>query len=540
MPFLHVSPELKQSVHRRRNRNKPFHTFVEPEAPRHYRPRSAKEGTEEGEKWQAELDEKLKTHERTVLMYATEGDVDMGGKQKHNYLIDVFNMAYNEHGVVVLTPNVVLAAIQSVVAKAVCSNAEKLRDLFVDHEGQKDLVAVLNAPIGEYSLPQFMHLVTDMIKKNIKENYPLTDTGLSTSTPETSLANAVQTMATFQEYFRYGGMCSCGYRGIRLEGTPEDWVTLDAKFKATRALFAKMRRDDPLSQWFRITQLVMDRLVEMAALPDGSQLPLHLVRFVNSAFVKCPQGSGGDYLVSGWLGTSLTPVFTKGGRVITVGKKGECSFFDPSTPVPDWNDKEYADLGCYKKQDVFYAKVREWSGNFVQDPSAYVPSTNQVPFEMNDHGLVSDIVLSAGIGALSVKPCKDLEQYAYQVDDVDTKYIDEKNKDGSWKIPDGYTTSLDQVWRSRHSVEKPYKRDVVYNEYHPVVTVAMVATLKTEADVTANAEKGAYANSPATVANAEMREQPASPEYVKKWRAAYSRAALFQRELQAAAMHVDQ
>lgn len=513
MPLLHVSPELELYKLKRRVTPKPFRSFVEPDAPSTERPYHIKEGSDDEKEWRSKLDEKLLQHEKTVLMYATQDDVDIGGNQKHNYLIDVFNMAYNEHGVVVLTPNVVLSAIQAVVARAVCNNAEKLRHLFVDHEGKKAIVVVLSNPIGEYSLPEFMHMVTEMLKKNIKEDYPLTDTGLSTSTPTTRLANAVQTMATFKKYFSYGGICCCGYRAIRLDGTPEDWVTLDAKFKAARALFAKLGDDDPLIEWFRITQQVMDRFVEMAALPDGSQLPANLVRFVNSAFVKCPMGSGGDYFVSGWLGTSLTPIFDKDGQIVTVGEKGERAFFDSSVPIPDWDDSEYKELDYYSKQDVFVDKVREWSGNFVQNPQSYASSTNQVSFEMNDHGFVSDIALSAGIGAVSVKPCADLHEYAYQMDDTDTMYVHAKNDDGTWKIPDGYTPDKTQRSLSSCRVSKSYTREVAYNEFRPVVTVTMMATYKSKPEVT-----GECTND--------------TPRYgVQEWRKVYSHAALFQDKL---------
>lgn len=532
MPFLNVSPELECytdlfAYKRGLKPQCPYRDLVEPKVDVRRKPWGAKPGSEEEAKWQAEVAAAKDKHEKTVLMYATDVTVTQagGGKLKHNYLIDAFHWAYNQHGVVVLTPNVVLSALQSVVATTVCHHAEAMRHLFVEHEDKKDIVVALSAPIGQYSLPQFMELVTRELKKDLKVDYPLSDEGLSTSTPDTHLANVVQTMATFKEYYRYGGICECGFRGIKLEGTPEDWVALDAKLKATQALFATLGDKNPLARWFQLTQKVMDRFVRMAALPDGSQLPPDLVRFVNSSFVKCPQGSGGDYFVSGWLGTTLAPIFSEEGVVVTVNGEGERSFFDSDAPVPDWNDDEYKELGCYQKQDVFMKKVSEWSGGLIQHPAHYAASSNQVPFELNDNGFVSDIDLVAGIGGVSVTPSPELDHLSFMVEDMYTrtlKAVDgDRNPDGSWKIPDGWKHNNEYAqYHGEYRICKAYKRKVHYNEFRPQVVVRMIATLKMEPDVTAGFETAGQA----------MRKDPARLDaYVQEWKKAYTRAAEFHR-----------
>lgn len=161
----------------------------------------------------------------------------------------------------------------------------------------------------------FIKLVTEMLLKDLKADHPLTTDGLAGATGDMKLANAVQTMSTCKEYYTYGGICMCGYRGIRLEGSVDDWNTLDEKFKAMRAVFSQLGEKNPLARWFHLTQLVMDRLIRMSASSDDSQLPEDLVRLMNSAYLECPQGSGGDYFVSGWLGTTLAPVFDNEGTV---------------------------------------------------------------------------------------------------------------------------------------------------------------------------------------------------------------------------------
>lgn len=514
MPFLHVSQELKASE-RRRPEEYDFYDLVQPKLEKIYEPFRATE--EEHLKWQADTEAAKKKHEQCLLMYATNAKVIDGGDTQMNYLIKAFHMAYNRHGVVVLSPSIVLSALQSVVGTTIGHHAEEMRDLFVEHkEGKKNLVVILATPIGEYSLPKFMHLVTDMLKGELKVDYPLTS-GFTTDTAETRLANVVQTMASFKEYFGYGGICMCGYRGLKLEGTPDDWTALDAKFKATRDLFRKLGDKNPLERWCHLTQQVIDRFVHMASLPDGSQLPDDLVRFVNSAYVECPQGSGGDFMVSGWLGTTLAPCFDNEGNLVLVNDEGERSFFDPSVPVPSWDNDKFQHTG-YSKQDEFIKRVREWSGNLLATPQAYTATSNQVNFELNDHEYLSTIDLVAGIGGVSVEPCKELADQSYEIGDENIKYLVSRDKvDGKWQIPEGYVLECGK----RGRVVRRFTRTVSFDEFRPQILVRMIATLQTEAEVTAeHSTKDAD------------RKRKNNPDYVKQWIDVYSRAAKCHRGMQ--------
>ena len=153
----------------------------------------------------------------------------------HKVLLGYLN-AYFDHCPIKVSPNVIWQLILNKFSKYVNDNSERLRNIFVNFEGKKDLECIR---IGSFK--DVYKYEDDLIEEfcnKISENIgnELTDIlipNFTTSTKETIIAGKVSIMSTFQKYFNYRiDMVICGIPYILLEGTLEDWKKILEKLKS--------------------------------------------------------------------------------------------------------------------------------------------------------------------------------------------------------------------------------------------------------------------------------------------------------------------
>lgn len=139
-----------------------------------------------------------------------------------------FAQAYNTHTDVIISPDDVWMIIMLQLKKYVTNNSEKMRHLFVSHEGKQKLVVTTGNQLDESQWEEFFTLMIDTIKSNTKEGIvdhlqaDFTTTGIV----EKMLSTAV-IIDSFKNYFDYGRCIPmCGIRHVMFMGTLEDWTKL--------------------------------------------------------------------------------------------------------------------------------------------------------------------------------------------------------------------------------------------------------------------------------------------------------------------------
>jgi hypothetical protein len=151
-----------------------------------------------------------------------------------NNFLGSFLFAYNNHGDIVLNPDDMWLMVSLYFSKYVDSNAKKLREKFVKHNGQKELIVYTTDDSVDSSIKQwenFFSQIIDQIKVNtLPDVVDELMCNFSTSTPTHKLISSAIIMNSFKQYFSYGRMiCSCGINNIYFEGNRDDWEKLIKK-----------------------------------------------------------------------------------------------------------------------------------------------------------------------------------------------------------------------------------------------------------------------------------------------------------------------
>ena len=124
-----------------------------------------------------------------------------------NAFIEAINTAYDKHYPLVLSPDAVWLVIAQGFARHVNENAEKLRNLFVEHEGKKTL-SVRRDDFIKGSLdnpwPEVFGEFSEKIRQNIGPKlHDLLSPTFTTTGPVEKAATDVVLMDTMKKYFEY-------------------------------------------------------------------------------------------------------------------------------------------------------------------------------------------------------------------------------------------------------------------------------------------------------------------------------------------------
>ena len=153
----------------------------------------------------------------------------------HKVLLGYLN-AYFDHCPIKVNPNVIWQLILNQFSKYVNDYSERLRNIFVNFEGRKDLKCIR---VGTFKdvykykddlIEEFCNKISENIGKQLTD---ILTPNFTTSTKQSIIAGKVSIMSTFKKYFHYGiRMISCGIPYIILEGSLEDWKKILEKLKS--------------------------------------------------------------------------------------------------------------------------------------------------------------------------------------------------------------------------------------------------------------------------------------------------------------------
>ena len=141
--------------------------------------------------------------------------------------------AYANHMSVTLSPDMVWLLISQGFARYVDEHAEKLRSLFVDHDGKKPLIVEGTDVLFEnVDWPKLIGAFASQIEENTKGGIAQVITAdFSTTGPVERVASQITLMKSMEHYFEYVYVTTCGIPSITLKGTPEDWQRVLEKAK---------------------------------------------------------------------------------------------------------------------------------------------------------------------------------------------------------------------------------------------------------------------------------------------------------------------
>ena len=207
-----------------------------------------------------------------------------------NSFVEAVHTAYQSHYPLTLSPDIIWQCVAQGFAIHVNKNAEKLRHMFVAHEGKKKLMVRMDSFVKgspDNNWERAFGAFSDEIRKNIgAEIHDLLTPDFSTTGPVEKAASQIVLMNTFKEYFQYGLYTQCGIPSITLEGTTEDWNKLREKTLS-------LSRFD-FQWWTDAVKPILDEFVNASSGVVNKE-------FWQTIF-KVSGGSGGPY-ITGWVVT---------------------------------------------------------------------------------------------------------------------------------------------------------------------------------------------------------------------------------------------
>ena len=172
---------------------------------------------------------------------------------------------YNNHWILKTSPDDWWNVITGTIARAIDDNGnkEKVRNLFIEHEGHK----AITIEIPELDMVDYSWLF-DQFSQGIRANIKtpgyvdLMQADFSTTNPNQLISSQVMIMSSMQRYFSFGFGTSCGIPGVEMQGTQEDWEQLLNKTVELEKLLESVLEDIMLTEWFLTTKNILRKLLD--------------------------------------------------------------------------------------------------------------------------------------------------------------------------------------------------------------------------------------------------------------------------------------
>jgi hypothetical protein len=212
--------------------------------------------------------------------------------------VGAVHMAFANHYPLTISPDHIWMCVAQGLSSHVNANAEKLRKMFVKHEGKETLTVrkddfIKGSPNNPW--PDVFDEFSEQIRQHVgAETHDLLTPEFTTTGPNEKAAAQVVLMDTLKNYFEYEVHTMCGIPEITLEGTLDDWKKLRAK---TLGL-AKY----DLDWWLKPLKPILDQFVDAAS----GRIDVSFWRDM----YKRNNSSGGPY-ITGWIIT-LFPYLSMG------------------------------------------------------------------------------------------------------------------------------------------------------------------------------------------------------------------------------------
>ncbi|KAF9377444.1 hypothetical protein CPB97_010203, partial [Podila verticillata] len=286
--------------------------------------------------------------------------------QHNNGFIGTALQAYNQHHHLVIRPDDVWIAILSQFNFFVNANAEKLRHLFVTHEGQKVLSIQTHGGLYSWDFGKLAVQMGELIQEHVVDpnlrEWIMPD--FTTTTTDDRIISSVIMMSTLKKYFKYAVCSLCGLPAVTLLGEKDDWEKLLVKIEKLAEY------GEETSQWRNLLKVVLTGFVETFNNPDSEETKDFWMRISQREF----GGSGPSY-ISGWI-TAF------------------CFFSSEGVSL-------YRNNGGVKLGDTAFHRVQ--TGDI---PAGYA----DVPVLLDDNGTETNAVMVAGLVGIRVAGSHDTVQ----------------------------------------------------------------------------------------------------------------------------------
>ena len=149
------------------------------------------------------------------------------GNPNANGLFDAIMCAYNYHLPLMLRPDDILNTVTAIWAFYVDLNAEKFRELFVSHEGKKELEYMTGGVYAEQRWDEFFEGLCKLVEEDSRCGaIRWCDVAFSTTKVDDILIRNALVLASQQEFYSYKVSTLCGIPEVTLLGTADDWLDL--------------------------------------------------------------------------------------------------------------------------------------------------------------------------------------------------------------------------------------------------------------------------------------------------------------------------
>ena len=184
----------------------------------------------------------MKKKERVLLQTTEEANTETS---LGNGFVGTAFQAYSKHCHLVISPDSVWIAIITALASYIDRHPEEMRDIFVSHQGKKELVVYGKGNIKSANYAGLIEQLVELIGKETKDNYKdWLECSFTTTTPLTKTVSKIVVMGAMKNYFNYKICLECGLPMVTLEGTVDDWKEI-----RTRAARLGQMKSKELSDW---------------------------------------------------------------------------------------------------------------------------------------------------------------------------------------------------------------------------------------------------------------------------------------------------
>lgn len=295
-------------------------------------------------------------------------------KTSNGFLSTVHEAFANERPLI-LSPNHIWTAIIQAVSIHVNKHAEQLRNVFVAHQGKKNITVRNDELIMGNAASSPWHKVFPEFDSKLRENV----TGnfvnnvvapFSTSTQTTQIVQTITLMDTLQQYFDYTVLTMCGIPRIELLGTTEDWLEIVRR--------AEVICEQAQMKWWANELIpVLFHFVILSKSPEVAPVAFWSRIYNRSA----ANGSGTVPSANGWINVFFP--YIAGGSGFTRRK---------SDPVEDQKlffnslaNDEWWQQNLKRSQFVSAARTTYLCSSDIGD-GIYPSGTSQVPFTWDYYG----------------------------------------------------------------------------------------------------------------------------------------------------------
>ncbi|KAK5627522.1 hypothetical protein RRF57_003237 [Xylaria bambusicola] len=256
----------------------------------------------------------------------------------NNGFVDGLIRAFNQDLHLIIRPDDLWQAILSQFSLFVNGNVERLRHLFVAHEGKRSLeIDVRPMSLSHVDYGRLAEMFTSMIQDNVVDaelrRWMMPE--FTTTTQHDKAVAAFSMMGTMKGYFHYNLRGGCGLPSVTLLGTRHDWEMLASRVNKLYDY------GEECAHWANLLQPVMRYMLRTFDEPDSQRVKDFWLRV---AYMAGKEGSGiGIRTLSGWI-TAFT-------------------FFDESGKVA----RHYTEKNIHDIEKESGAAIRSWGGTDIQE-----------------------------------------------------------------------------------------------------------------------------------------------------------------------------